>query len=740
MTSQATDKSVGKPLDRVDGRLKVTGGARYSAEIPVVNVAYGVLVSSTETKATITAMDTSDALRVPGVITILTPFNRPPAQQHKAEDNQANIPLLQDTKVRFNRQPIGVVVADTFEHAKDAASRVKVTYDTQKPMTVMADHLEEAHPPKNVHGDSSDKTRGDMAAGLAQADVTVDHTYSTPQENHNPMEMHATIAVWEGEHLTLYDATQGVFAAQKQVAHSLNMPPENVRIVSYFLGGGFGCKGTAWSHVPLAAMAAREAGRPVKIMLERAQMYGPVGYRPETIQRVTLGAKADGTLTALRHTTTNNVASYDEFTEPSALTARMVYNSPNMESSHRLVALDYGKPTYMRAPGEASGSFALESAMDELAYALKMDPVALRLKNYAETDPDKNLPFSSKSLRACYAQGASRFGWDKRNPAVGSMRAPDGRLIGWGMATATYPTNRQASSAKATIYADGHALVQAGSQDIGTGTYTVMTQVAADALGLPPARVRFELGDTRLPETPVSGGSQTAASTGSAVKMAGLALRDKFIGLAITDPASPLHGATVDTVSASDGRLSLLSDPHQGETYQDILKRQELTQLDAQVKSAPGDERQQYSMHSFGAQFCEVLVEPDTGQVRVSRWVSAIGGGRILNAKTARSQIIGGVVYGIGMGLLEHTVPDTRNGRIMTADLAEYHVPVHADVPHIDAFFVEEEDPHVNPIGVKGIGEIGITGVAAALANAVYHATGQRVRDLPITLDKVMVS
>ncbi len=738
MTPTTTDQSVGKPMDRVDGRLKVTGGARYSAEIPVANVAYGVLISSTESVGTITAMDTKDALSVPGVITILTPFNRPPAKQTKAKDDQANIPLLQDTKVRFNRQPIGVVVADTFEHAKDAATRVKVTYASQKPMTVLTDHLDKAHPPKDIHGEPADKTRGSMAAGLAHADVIISETYTTPQENHNPMEMHATLAVWEGEHLTLYDATQGVFAAQKQVANALQIPPENIRIVSYFLGGGFGCKGTAWSHVPLAAMAAREAQRPVKIVLERAQMYGPVGYRPETIQQVTLGAKADGTLTALSHKTTNNIASYDEFPEPSALTARMLYTSPNMESTHRMVALDYGKPTYMRAPGEASGSFALESAMDELAYALKMDPIALRLKNYAETDLDKKLPFSSKSLRACYMQGAARFGWNKRNPTIGSMRAPDGRIIGQGMATATYPTHRQASTAKAIIYADGHALVQAGSQDIGTGTYTIMTQVAADALGLPPARVRFELGDTRLPETPVSGGSQTAASTGSAVKMAGLGLRDKFIGLAITDPASPLFGAAADTVSASDGRLFVNNNPGKGETYQSILKRQELTQLDAQVKSAPGDEKKQYSMHAFGAQFCEVLVEPDTGQVRVSRWVTTIGAGRILNTKTGRSQIIGGVVYGIGMGLLEHTVPDIRNGRIMTADLAEYHVPVNADVPHIDAFFVEEDDPHVNPIGVKGIGEIGITGVCAALANAVYHATGQRVRDLPITLDKVM--
>lgn len=740
MTPTTMEKSVGKPMDRVDGRLKVTGGARYSAEIPIANVAYGVLISSTETVGTVSAMDTSDAQRVPGVITILTPFNRPPAKQHKAEDDQANIPLLQDTRVRFNRQPIGVVVADTFEHAKDASSRVRVTYASHKPMTVLSEHLDKAHPLKDIHGDPPDKTRGDMAAGMAQADVRIDQTYTTPQENHNPMEMHATVAVWEGEHLTLYDATQGVFAAQKQVAHALNMPPENVRIVSYFLGGGFGCKGTAWSHVALAAMAAREAGRPVKIVLERAQMYGPVGYRPETIQHVRLGAKADGTLTALGHATTNNIATYDEFAEPSALTARMVYASPNMESTHRMVALDYGKPTYMRAPGEASGSFALESAMDELAYALKMDPLALRLKNYAETDPDKNLPFSSKSLRACYAQGAARFGWDKRNPKVGSMRASDGRIMGWGMATATYPTNRQASSAKATLYADGHALVQAGSQDIGTGTYTVMTQIAADALGLPPARVRFELGDTRLPETPVSGGSQTAASTGSAVKMAGLGLRDKFIGLAVTDPASPLFGATAPEVSVDGGRLFRQSDPSKGETYRDILKRQELAQLDAQVKSAPGDEKKQYSMHAFGAQYCEVLVEPDTGQVRVSRFVTAIGAGRILNAKTARSQIIGGVVYGIGMALLEHTVADTRYGRIMTADLAEYHVPVNADVPYIDAFFVDEDDPHVNPVGVKGIGEIGITGVCAALANAVYHATGQRVRDLPITLDKVMAS
>jgi len=572
---------------------------------------------------------------------------------------------------------------------------------------------------------------------LATAAVKVEQTYTTPVENHNPMEPHATTAVWQGDHLLLYDATQGVFGAKKKVAAVLGISPENVRIMSYFVGGGFGCKGSVWAHVVLAAMAARQVNRPVKLVLGRMQMFGPVGFRPETMQQVSLGATREGKLTALRHAGTSITSTFDEFIEPVAKTARMIYACPHIETSHRLVRLNVGTPTYMRAPGEASGSFALESAMDELAYALKIDPIELRLRNYAEVDPDKKLPWSSKSLRECYQQGAARFGWQKRNPTPRSMRDGD-TLIGWGMATATYPTNRSPASAIAQIKADGTAVVRSGSQDIGTGTYTVMTQIAADALGMPIEKIQFELGDTNLPETPVSGGSQTAASVGSAVHLAGTAARSKLLQLALTDRASPLYGAAAEDVIAQNSGFTLKNKAAKAETYGAILARHGLKTIEARADAKPGEEKEKYSMHSFGAQFAEVRVNPASGEVRVSRWVGAFGVGRLLNAKTANSQLIGGIVYGIGMALMEHTVMDPNRGRVVNADLAEYHVPVNADVPPIDVIFVDEHDPHVNPIGVKGIGEIGITGTAAAIANAVYHATGQRIRDLPITLDKLL--
>ncbi len=734
-----TTRIVGKPMNRVDGRLKVTGGALYSAEIPVANVVYGVTIQSTIAKGQITQIDTSVAERAAGVIAIITHLNAPKLYGQKAGGGDKNLLLLQDNIVHYSGQHIGVVVADTFERAADAASLVQVRYDKDKPNVEMEANLAHAFPPssKIPRNEPVDSTRGNLAQGLAAADTRIEQTYTTPVENHNPMEPHATTAVWEGDRLTLYDATQGVFQAQRKVAASLGIPPSNVRIISDFVGGGFGCKGSVWSHVVLAAIAARQVGRPVKLVLARTQMFGPVGFRPQTLQRVTLGATRSGKLTAIRHASTSQTSTFDEFVEPTAKTTRMLYACPNVETRHRLVRLDAGTPTFMRAPGEASGSFALESAMDELAYALQIDPVELRLRNYTDSDPDKNLPWSSKSLKECYRQGAERFGWARRDPKPRSMR--DGKyLVGWGMATATYPTNRSPASAKVQLFANGTALVQSGSQDIGTGTYTVMTQVAADVLGLPVEKVRFELGNTEMPETPVSGGSQTAASVGSAVHLATAAARSKMVQLALADTASPLYGASEQDIAALEGRLFLKGKQSKGETYGSILARHGLKMVEARSDAKPGDEKEKFSMHSFGAQFAEVYVDPDLGEVRVTRWVGAFGAGRILNAKTARSQLLGGIVYGIGMALMEHTVMDPNLGRIVTADLAEYHVPVNADVPAIVAFFVDEHDPYVNPIGVKGIGEIGITGVAAAIANAVYHATGKRIRDLPITTDKLL--
>ena len=511
--------AVGAPMDRVDGRLKVTGAAKYSAEMPAAQMTYAVIVQSSVANGTITSIDTADARTVPGVIQVLTHENAPRLPQNPGPGSRV-LALLQDNKVRYNGQPIALVVADTLEHATDAAHRVTATYSSVRPVTVMKAAAGTAYPPAPAFGQKPDSKKGDVAAGLARSDVRIDRTYTTPIENHNAMEPHATIAVPDGDKLTVYDATQYIVGDRDAVATALGLPKENVRLVCYFTGGGFGSKGTAWSHVPLAAMAARVVKRPVKLVLTRRQMYGPVGARPQTEQKISLGAMTDGTLAAVRHDVMSHTSRFEDFSEPSAMQTRMLYESPNIETTHRLVKLDLGTPTYQRAPGEATGTFAIESAMDELAVALKIDPLALRLKNYAEKDPDSGHPWSSKSLRECYRLGSEAFGWSKRNMTPGGMREGN-VLVGHGMATATYPTNRSKASAvaRATLDANDmvHVLVQTATQEIGTGTYTVMTQIAADALGLPPSDVRFELGDSLMPPSPVSGGSMTAASTGSAV-------------------------------------------------------------------------------------------------------------------------------------------------------------------------------------------------------------------------------
>jgi xanthine dehydrogenase YagR molybdenum-binding subunit len=733
--------SVGAPINRVDGRLKVTGGAKYAAEFAVPNVAYAVIVTSTIAKGRVQRMDTSGAERAPGVLAVLTPQNAPklPKPDQATGQRGMRVPtLMQDDLVHYNGQPIGLVIADTFEHAMAGVGLVKVTYVEERPALDIANTpLAPANAVRSVGGGGKATHHGDVTAGFAEADVKVEHTYTTPFENHNAMEPHNTMAVWDGDKVTLYDSTQGIFSVRSGVARTFGIPQENVRVVSYFTGGGFGSKGGPWSHVFLAAMAAKHISRPVKLALTRRQMFGPSGGRAHTTQRVTLGSKKDGTLTAVRHDTVATTSMLEDFLESSGVATRMLYESPNIETDHDLVRLNVGSSTFMRAPGESTGSFALESAMDELAIALQMDPIELRLKNYAEKDPESGKPWSSKSLRECYRVGAERFGWSRRNAAPRSMS--DGRwLIGYGMATATYPARQQAASCITRILPDGRALVRAGSQEIGCGTYTVMAQVAADALGLPVDRVRFELGDTDLPPTPPSVGSLTASSTGPAVNAAAVAARDKLVQMAIADSASPLHGARQDDVRAADGKLSLASDGTKSETFEGLIARNGGQPVEARVDLKPSADQQAYSMHSFGAVFSEVRVDRDLGLIRVRRVVGVYGGGKILNAKTASSQMIGGIVWGISQALFEETHIDPRSGRYVNADLAEYHVPVNADIGSIDITFVEEKDPYVNPIGVKGVGEIPIVGVAASIANAVYHATGKRVRDLPITLDKLL--
>jgi xanthine dehydrogenase YagR molybdenum-binding subunit len=736
-----SEAATGKGLDRVDARLKVTGQAQYAAEVPVANVVHAVIVESTIAKGQITSIDARLAEQAPGVLVVLTHLNAPklPGAAKKAGPIDRVLQILQDPHVVYSGQPVALVVADSLERAQYAATLVAVRYDASSPVAEMDGSLGSAYKPGSTGpAGEPDSKRGDVSAAMARAHTTIDATYTTSVQNHNPMEPHATIAVWQGDdRLTVYDATQGIFGVRKKLALVFELAPDKVRVINHYVGGAFGCKGTPWSHVVLSTMAAKVLGRAVKLVLTRQQMFSMVGHRPKTLQRVVLGADASGALLAITHQVTSETSTFDEFVEPSAVQTRMLYACPCVETSHRLVRIDVGTPTFQRAPGESTGTFALESAMDELAQALRMNPLELRLRNYAETSPDDGKPWSSKSLRECYRQGAERFGWSKRVPRPRSTR--DGRwLVGWGMATATYPARQSPSSAIARARPDGTVLVQAGSQDIGTGTYTIMTQIAADALGVPYERVRFELGDTTFPETPGSGGSQTASSTGSAVKMACLELRRKLAERAVADPASPLHGLSPDDIGAEDGALLLTADPSRRDPYQAVVARSGAPEITAEFHTKEKEDRKKFATHSFGADFVEVRVDDELGEVRVTRVVGAFAAGKILNPKTARSQLIGGIVWGLGLALFEHTERDSRSARVVTRDLADYHVPVHADVPMIDVIMIPEDDPHVNEIGAKGVGEIGITGVAAAIANAVHHATGKRVRELPITLDKLL--
>ncbi len=735
-------KQIGQAIPRTDGRLKVSGAATFSAEHALPRVAHGVLVLSTIAKGRISVIDTARASGMRGVLAIMTHKNAPrlPREKPGGEEQKPPPPklnLLQDDEIKYNGQPIAVVVAETLEQAQDAARAIKVRYTPQPALLDFQAAKRQLRKPKEQPDRPMQTQRGNVQAGLSQAAQRVDVQYTTPVENHNPMEPHATIAAWDGDRLTLYDATQYVSGVKKNCARALGIPTEKVRVVSPYVGGGFGCKGNMWSHVVLAAMAARMAGRPVKLALERPQMFAPVGARPMTEQRFRVGAGADGRLLAVVHDTISHTSVQDDFTEPCSSPTRILYASDALQTTQQLATLNVGVPTYMRAPGEATGSFALECAIDEMAYALNMDPVALRLQNYAEQDPEKNIPFSAKQLRECYKVAAERFGWARRTSAPRSMNA--GRLlVGWGMATATYPANRMPAKAWASIAPDGTALVRCGSQDIGTGTYTIMTQVAADALGLPLEKVRFELGDTEMPEAPVSGGSMTAASVGPAVHRACTAARDKLVALAVADKASPLHGFNAAEVEAAGGWLRLRATPERGEPVAAVIARNGGQAVTGEVEAKPGEEKKQYSMHSFGAVFVEVTVDPDLGTLHVPRIVACYDVGTVLNAKTARSQFIGGIVWGLGMALMEKTEMDWRYGRATNANLADYHVPVNADVGEIDVVALPGNDTHFNELGARGIGEIGIVGVAAAVANAVYHATGKRVRDLPITLDKLV--
>ncbi|HLJ74237.1 MAG TPA: xanthine dehydrogenase family protein molybdopterin-binding subunit [Thermoanaerobaculia bacterium] len=693
---------VGAPLDRFDGKKKVTGGAKYAAENQLENAAYGVLVMSTIPAGTIRSIDDRAARKSAGVIEVISHINSPKMQKPKGGSlRETELIPFTDNSVHYVGQRIAIVVADTLEHATRGAELVKVTYD-ETPARIDIDKL------KSEANDRAKSafTKGDADTALANAAVRVDQVYRTPHEHHNPMEAHSCIAAWNGEHLTLYDSSQNIFGGQQALAQMFGIPKENVHVMSLFVGGAFGSKGGLWPHVPIAAVAARVVQRPVKVVVTRKQLFFGNGHRPECVQHVALGANNDGKLVALIHdgySQSNDVCDYAErFTRPT----HAAYAVDNMKLVNPVVSLNLPSPTFMRAPGENPGMFAIESAMDELAYALKMDPLQLRLVNHADVAPDNGKPWSSKSLKECYSQAAEKFGWSKRSPEPRSMRS--GRdLIGFGMATATYPSHRSPASARAVMKADGTVTVACGTHEMGMGTATVMAQLAAETLGIPVERVRFEYGDTSLPNAPISAGSMTVSSVGTAV---------------------------FEVCNALKKRIAELGE---GDDYHTILAKHYLDSVEASVDSKPPQE-EQYAGQAFGAHFVEVAIDEDIPVVRVQRMVSAFAGGRILNEKTARSQYYGGIIQGIGMALLEETHLDKRLGTYTNVNFAEYMVPTNADIRSIDIILVPEEDQHVNPIGAKGIGEIGIVGVAPAIANAVYHATGKRVRDLPITIEKLM--
>lgn len=712
---------IGKPLDRVDGRRKTSGGARYAAEHNLPNISYGALVMSAIPAGTIKSIDAGAALKSPGVIAVISHLNAPKlnAPQTPSQGQQQaagmsgnlaeprNIPF-QSNAIHYTGQRIAIVVADTLEHAIHGAELVKVSYNPANARTDM----------QKFRGEAFDRaksafSKGDADAAFASAPVKVDQTYRTPHEHHNPMEAHSLVAAWNGDHLTIYDSSQNIFAVQRTFAQLFGIPKENVHVMSPFVGGAFGSKGSTWPHVVAGVIASRVVGRPVKVVVTRRELFFANGHRPETEQRVALGANSDGKLVALIHegaSQSNDVCDYAErFVRPT----RAIYAAANIRGINPVVSLNLPSPTYMRAPGENPGMFAIESAMDELAVALNMDPVQLRLVNHADVDPVEGKPWSSKSLKQCYQQAADRFGWSKRNPEPKSMR--NGRnLIGWGMASATYPAHRSPASARATMKSDGTVVVASGTHEMGMGTATVMRQLAAETLGIPAERVTFEYGDTTLPQAPISAGSMTAASVGSAVFGAATELRKKIAALDGVDPS---------TLTA--------------DSYHAILARHYLDHVDTQFDAKPPEE-EPYTTQAFGAHFVEVSVDEEIPVVKVQRIVSAFAGGRILNEKTARSQYLGGITQGIGMALLEQTHLDKRYGTYTNVNFAEYLVPVNPDIRSIDVILVPEEDQHVNPIGAKGIGEIGIVGVAPAIANAVYHATGKRIRDLPITIEKLM--
>ena len=728
---------IGTATSRVDGRAKVTGEAKYAGEFNVGGLAHGYVIESTIPKGRVVRIDTSEALTVSGVIDVLTHQNRPEmADDDKAykdetapEKGSPYRPLFDD-EIHFNGQPLALVLADDWETARIAASMVKVEYRREP-------HVTDLHAQRSQAFvvDKPEKPRGDAAKAFSAATVRHEAEYFIPSEHHNPMELYASTAVWDDGHLTVYDKTQGVQNVQQYICGVFKMKADNVNVMSPYMGGGFGSGLRPQHQVALAVLGAIALERAVRVMLTRAQMYA-LGYRPATIERLALGANGDGTLVSMQHEAIAVTSQFEEFSRNDTGWGNLLYKSPNAKFEHKLVKLDVPTPCDMRAPGAATGVFALECAMDELAVTLKIDPIELRLQCYSDLHQGEDVPYTSKQLRECYREGAATFGWDKRTAEPRSMR--DGHeLVGWGMATGVWEALQMPATVRIVLTANGHAEVSTAASDIGTGTYTIMAQVTADMLGLPIENISVKLGDSTLPQCPVEGGSWIASSVCNAIANTARAVRADLLRHANEAKDSPLDGLDADDVALVDGNIFSKQDASRSMTIASAMLAGKADRITCEEANKP-DEDKSHARNVHSAVFAEVKVDEELGVIRVARVVNAVAAGRILNLKTARSQIMGGVVWGIGMALHEETLYDHRFGRVMNANIAEYHVPVNADIHQIEVIFVDEQDPLVNPLGIKGLGEIGIVGVAAAIANAVYHATGKRVRDLPITLDKVI--
>jgi len=753
MSQAPTINVIGTPRDRVDGRLKVTGAATYPIDVTLPAMAYAVLVQSTVTSGRIRHIATENAERAAGVLAVITHLNTPSlAQGPITPIGPQPLPPLQTADLLHYGQHVAMVVAETMEQANAAAALIEVTYQRDTPVL----SFEDPRASLVFHPWTPDHVRGDVPRALAAADVTLKATYTTAENTNNPIGLFATVAIWDGDALTVHDTTQYPHAARDSLAAAFGIDPACVRVLVPFVGGGFGAGLRVWPHVTLAALAARITKRPVKLVLTRAQMFTSVGHRPNTIQQLALGASRDGRLSAIEHVSTSSIGMADELINLITHGTANAYACPNLATRATQIRQSIPPPGWMRAPGEAEGSFALESAIDELSYAVGIDPIELRVKNHAHVHPETGLPWSSNALLDCYRQGAERFGWSARNPEPRSMR--NGRqLVGYGMARGALGAYQPPCRAIASIRRDGTAFVRSGATDIGPGPYTVMTMLAADCLGVPIERVHFGLGDSAMPKAPQEGGSGLTAALGNAVHAACVDLVRAFVNLVSGDSASPLRGCRLEEITVRDGAIQLTDDPAHFETYAAILTRHGLDEMTIEAESAPPGEISPATMiarggrffpftapstgarayaGAYAAHFVEVHVDPDLGTVRVVRVVSAIDGGRILNPKTARSQIIGGIAMGIGMALLEHTVSD-RTGRPVTTSLAEYVIPVNADVRDVDVLFVGQPDS-MTPLGSKGVGELAMTGMAGAIANAVYHATGTRVRSLPISIEKML--